>query len=182
MRHDKFDWSGYFEWLVSFTDDREHEDMLPVLSYLWRKEFDWSGLNSLDRNRAMDGVQQREEYAEEFNCIIKEEDLEEPCTLLEMFVRLSRDIENNVTGVPGKERPDIWFWRFLKNLGIDERCTGKGYSKHYLDQVVDKWLKGGITKHGKNSPFPVRYCDGDMRQKDIWMCAMAYVNDVMRYW
>lgn len=182
MRHDKFDWSGYFEWLVEAIDDGEHDDMLPVLSYLWKKEFIWENLNDLDRNRAMDGALLREEYADEYDCYIEEEDLEEPCSVLEMFVRLAIDIENNVTGVPGEERPDIWFWRFLENLGIDDRCTGRGYSKAYLDQAIDTWLSGNISKSGKRSPFRTHSRSIDMREKDIWMQAMAMVNDTIRYW
>lgn len=182
MRYDKFDWSGYFEWLVEQVNDGEHDDMLPVLSYLYKKEFKWENLHRLDSNRAIDGIQMREEYADEFNTPFKDEDKEEPCSVLEMLVRLCINIEAYVTGVPGEERPDIWFWEFLDNLGIDRRCEGRGYDKHYLDQIIDRWLEGKITKHGKHSPFPVRHGGGDMREKDIWMSAMAYVNERMRYY
>lgn len=182
MRHDKFDWSGYFEWLVDIVDDGEHDDMLPVLSYLWKKEFDYSNLKPLDKNRASDGIALREHYAEDYNCKITEEDLEEPCSVLECLVRLAVDIENHVTGIPGEERPDIWFWKFLENLGIDERCEGRGYDKGYLDQCIDTWLDGDISKHGRRSPFRCKNPNVDMKKKDIWMQAMAMVNDRMRYW
>jgi len=180
MRHDRFDWSGYFEWLVNQIDDGEHEDFLPVLSFLWKKEFRWH--NALDRGRAADGIKLREEYADEYDIYWDEEVEEEPCSVLEMLIRLCLDIENNVTGVPGEERPDIWFWEFLENLGIDERCTGRGYDKGYLDHCIDTWLRGNISTNGKHSPFPIHRRGVNQKHKDMWMQAMAYVNERMRYW
>lgn len=149
MRHDKFDWSGYFEWLVDLVDDGEHDDMLPVLSYLWKKEFDYSNLKPLDKNRASDGIALREHYAENYNCKITRADLEEPCSVLECLVRLSIDIEAHVTGIPGEERPDIWFWKFSKTSGstngVKEEDTTKdiwtnaltlGWTVIFLSMVV----------------------------------------------
>ena len=180
MRYDRFDWSGYFEWLVGIIDDGEHDDMLPVLSYLWKKEFVWS--NGMDANRAKKGIDLREEYADIYECRFTCDDRKEPCSVLEMLVRLAMDVENNVVGVPGEERPDIWFWEWLENLKIDDRCTGRGYSKDYHDQCIDNWLDGNISRSGKRSPFPLKHSRANQRDKDIWMQCMAYVNEKMRYW
>ena len=66
MRYEKeFDWAGYFEWLVEIIHgmDDDHEDMLPVLDFLFDKRFEWN--NELDANRASDGKKLRRDYAEE---------------------------------------------------------------------------------------------------------------------
>ena len=86
-------------------------------------------------------------------------------------------VEDDVCGEPGEEDPGRWFWEWLENLGIDERCAGRGYSKDYLDQCIDDWLEGDITKNGKRSPFPVKRKGVDIRKKTLWMQCMAYVNE-----
>ena len=64
MRYGEFDWFGYFEWLVNTVDIGEHEDMLPVLSYLFKKDYIW--YKDLDGTQAMNGVALRKKYANEF--------------------------------------------------------------------------------------------------------------------
>ena len=54
MRYGEFDWFGYFEWLVNTVDIGEHEDMLPVLSYLFKKDYIW--YKDLDGTQAIHGV------------------------------------------------------------------------------------------------------------------------------
>lgn len=182
MKNERFDWSGYFEWLVDWIDDGEHDDMLPVLSYLHKKDFDWSRLKKIDENRASDAVLLRVRYADEFDLLCEDEDLDEEPSVLEVLVRLAIDLEYNITGYPGEERPDIWFWEWLENLEIDGRCTGKGFSKSYLDDKIDTWLSGDISWTGKRSPFPLHHSHVNQKSKDIWGQLMAYVNERIRYW
>lgn len=182
MRYERFDWSGYFDWLVEQVNDGDHDDMFPVLLYLHKKEFDWSRLKSKDENRASDAVLLRIRYADEYDLPCDDEDLDVPPSVLEVLVRLAIDLESNVMGIPGEERPDIWFWEWLENLEIDERCTGKGFDKGYLDNRIDTWLKGDISRTGKRSPFPLYHSHVNQKSKDIWSQCMAYVNEKIRYW
>ena len=175
MRYGEFDWFGYFEWLVNTVDIGEHEDMLPVLSYLFKKDYIW--YKDLDGTQAMNGVALRKKYANEFCPEIDGDFKSKPCSVLEILVALSLAVEDDICGEPGEEDPGRWFWEWLENLGIDERCTGKGYSKDYLDQCIDDWLEGDITKNGKRSPFPVKRKGVDIRKKTLWMQCMAYVNE-----
>lgn len=182
MRYEKaFDWAGYFEWLVEIIHgmDDDHEDMLPVLDYLFDKRFEW--INELDANRASDGKKLRRDYAEEFDQEYTYEVADEDCSVLEMLVRLAMDVEDHITGDPDDPRPWIWFWEWLHNLGIDERCSGEGFSEKYIDQQIDRWLDGKGTRRGRGTPFPLHHFAGDQRSKDIWQQCMAYINEKEAY-
>lgn len=174
---DRFDWGEYFKWLVEQIDDRDRDDMLPVLSYLFKKEYVW--YTDLNATQAMNGVELRDTFASEFGMDSEKAKEERPCSVLELLVSLARTVEYDVYGQPGEEEPSRWFWEWLDNLGIDERCTGKGYSKDYLDQCIDDWLEGDITAKGKRSPFPIKRRGVDMRRKTHWQQCMAYVNEHM---
>ena len=182
MNYEVFDWREYFKWLVNKVRgyDEDYVDFLPVLVYLNEKEYIWN--NKLDENRATDGKLLREEYAYEMGEFCEDEDRDKPCSVLEVLVGLAVHVETHITGIPGEDHPENWFWDWLENLGIDDKCTGKGYDKGYLDQQIDGWLSNDINKRGEGGPFPLRHTAGDQSRKDMWMQAMAYVNEKMRYW
>lgn len=172
--NDRFNWEEYFVWLVEWIDDGDRDDMLPVLSYLFKKEYVW--YTDLNATQAMSSMDLRERFDPDNADEAKEE---RPCSVLELLVALAVDIEENICGVYGHENPARWFWEWLNNLGIDDRCTGRGYSKDYLDQCIDDWLEGDITRSGKRSPFPIKRKGVDQRKKTLWMQCMAYVNENM---
>lgn len=182
MNNEQFDWPGYFQWLVQKVKgyEEDYADFLPVLLFLHKKEYTYT--NRLDANRATDGKLLRNHYADEMGEFLEDEDLDVPPTVLEVLIGLAVHVESHITGIPGEDHPETWFWEWLENLGIDERCTGRGYDKRFLDQQIDAWLNGDITKRGEGSPFPLRHTAGDQRSKDMWMQCMAYVNEKMRYW
>lgn len=177
-----FNWSEYFEWLVNkvngYSEDRV--DYLPVLLFLSKCEYTW--VNELDGNRATDGKLLRVQFADESGCYCEDEDLDIPCSVLEVLVGLSIHVDSRITGVPGEEHADIWFWEWLKNLGIDERCTGAGYDGMYLEQQVKAWMNNDITTRGDGGPFPLRHTAGNQKSKDMWMQCMAYINERIRFW
>ena len=177
-----FDWAGYFDWLVEAVrgNDEEHVDMIPILDYLYDKRFEWE--HPLDRNRVADALLMRRDYADETGSPYPADVKKKDCSVLEVLVRLAMDIENHITGDPENPQPEIWFWQWLENLGIDERCCGEGYDERYLEQQIDNWMEGNITSRGKGGPFRLRHPSGDMRNKDMWGQCMAYINEVERYW
>lgn len=174
MRH-AFDKDGYFEWLVRQIDgySYEHSEMFAVLKYLNQIAFEET--HPLDKNRILDCIEMRREYDDEAS---ERSVKRRSVTVLEVLVRLSIDIETDITGVPGDEAPEIWFWQFVENLGLDEEST-------YEDcvSIVSSWLSGHISASGNGSPFVLHHRSGiDMRTKDVWNAAMMYVNEKIRYW
>lgn len=183
MRHEyMFDWSGYFEWLVEIVrgEDEEYVDLIPVLDFLFDRRFEWH--NTLDRNRVADALLLRRDYAKEEGCAYPADSKEKECSVFEVLVRLAVDVDDHITGDPEDPHPEIWFWKWLENLGIDDRCTGEGYDEEYLEQQISRWLKGDFSSLGKGSPFRLHHRAGDQRKKDMWGQCMAYISEVEHYW
>ena len=102
MDYEVFDWREYFKWLVNKVHgyDEDYVDFLPILVYLNEKEYIWN--NKLDENRATDGKLLREEYAYEMGEFCEDEDLDKPCSVLEVLVGLAVHVETHITGIQCK--------------------------------------------------------------------------------
>lgn len=155
--------SDYFYWLcdrVGYQDGMED-----VLQFLFDHEFTW--INRLDENRAIDGLNLREEFVEE--CDVRGDwDDDNPCSILEMLVALSCRVEDEIIG-----DPDIClFWRMIHHLGLDE--TG---NVDLWRRILDDWLERRIDKDGTGGLFPLQDSIENQRRKDIWAQCMNWLNE-----
>ena len=167
-----FNWEGYWAWLMDIV--KIPSDYSKLGNFLANEQFTW--INPMDGNRADDGIDMRLAYARECGLPIITDDIynEMNCSVLEMLVALCCRIERDITGTPGDDHPEKWFWEFMHNLRIDAESDDI-FDENYVSLVIDTWLNRGFKRNGVGSPFPLRRAFGDQRRKEIWNQAQSYL-------
>lgn len=173
----------YFEWL--YAEVAPLEDLNPVRTYwnllreLYSREFLYFVPN--DDNRAMDGLELRQEF-------LFEEDLDNdpywdelPCSVLEMLVALARRAE-----FEGGSRTEHWFWLFIHNLGLDiftdEFCDQGDSGWHVMVDIAQTAVETlnsrsySYTGHD-GGLFPLVSPEEDQRDVEIWYQLAAYLRE-----
>ncbi len=170
----------YLLWLIESIDPKGAigDYYQPVLEELYFTDFKWSDDFPDDENRAKDGVDLRDKFADLYG--ISRHDLGidwKPCSCLEMMVAIARRIEYEILAIPGHEDVPKWFWMFVRNLGLDPQDMGVE-DLNYVDFCINRWLERKYQKNGNGGIFMVRDNYFDMRKMTIWKQMNAVLNEV----
>lgn len=150
-----------------------------LLSYLFDTPFRWSYKIPTDANRAKDGQLLRDRYANETGDYILYEDKKEACNVLEMLVALSIRIEEDITGDPGNDHPEKWFWTMIRNLRLDD-VTDRRFDERKVLKILDIWMARGFEPDGKGGLFPLKRPNRDQRLVSIWDQMNYYLNENLK--
>lgn len=150
-----------------------------LLSYLFDTPFRWSFKIMSDANRAKDGQLLRDRYANDTGDYILYEDKREPCNVLEMMVALAIRIEEDITGDPGDDHPEKWFWEMIDNLGLDKQ-TDRNFDERMTKKILDIWMLRKFDEDGKGSLFPLKCLPKDQRLLSIWDQMNLYLNENLK--
>lgn len=150
-----------------------------LLSFLFDTEYRWSFKIPTDANRAKDGIMLRDRYANETGDYLTYSDKAEPCNLLEMLVALCIRIEEDITGEPGNDHPEKWFWEIIKNLGL-YGMTDKRFREREAQNIIDIWLRRQYMPDGKGGAFPLSEPAKDQRLVSIWDQMNYYLNEQLK--
>lgn len=172
----------YKRWLY---DRVEFGDSTEVYSGLLQLLFDtnFRYILDMDSNRAVDGQQLRWLFSEDTGyCSYEEIDIlmGSECRVLEMLIGMASKVANEVIGetYKGDRTPD-WFWRFIRNLGLDS-CYGEYLPIEFRAGAVKKlniWMDRKFDYDGFGSIFPLKNPPGDEREVDIMYQMYAYVHE-----
>jgi hypothetical protein len=168
----------YFLYLTDKVFERRRNHNL-LLSYLFDTPFRWSYKIPTDANRARDGQLLRDRYANDTGDYILYEDKKEPCSVLEMLVALCMRVEEEITGEPGNEHPERWFWEIMKNLGLYSMTDGN-FDEGRIITILDIWMKRKFRADGFGGAFPVKGCTKDQRLISIWDQMNLYLNEKLK--
>ena len=171
----------YFEWLVDLVcRDRfsNHFSFNKLLTQLHNTEFIYS--IPLDRNRAHDGIDLRYRFAYEYGYSDEVMDeIERPCSMLEMMVALSIRCEEYIMSDPGVgDRTSQWFWEMIANLGLGAFYDDR-YDEDIVEDVILRFLHRDYEPDGRGGLFRVRHYNVDMRDLEIWRQLMRYLNSIV---
>jgi len=172
----------YFDWLCDIidTDDYCIADYLYLLEELYYTKFFW--ILNRDRNRAEEGLNMRYKYAYEHDIEYDTMDRifnDIPCSVLEMLVALSWDIENRIMFDSDKgDQTGYWFWIMISNLGLDD-LTNDRFNGHYVQNVLSDFMNRNYDKDGKGGIFIIEDPPKDLRDVEIWYQACWYLNSIM---
>lgn len=165
----------YFDWLTAKIGGRvitkRYHDLLLYLSQV---EFRWSNLQGTDSNRADDGIELRNQYMNVY--AVRRTEMREPCSVLEMMVALAIRIEIEITGEPGNDHPERWFWQMIQNLGLD-RFTNASFVKEDVDAILAYWMDRKYDRYGRGSLFPALKSTVDQSTRPIWDQMCSYVSN-----
>lgn len=169
----------YLDWLVArVTSPRQRRSdsvrtYFTITKQLHEKEFFWFVPN--DDNRILDGLELRNEFLADIRYHIGEDDEEwasAGCSVLELLVGLSRRLAD----LDGGE-PRIWFWRMMRNLGLDQLDDQIPYDWEDVDEVLSTFIFRTYERDGRGGLFPLEHPKEDQRKVEIWYQLNAYLME-----
>lgn len=159
---------------ANLPEHRKYSKLLEELSYI---EYKW--YIPLDENRDIDAIDLRKEYLAERNMdfiSLREAFCAYPRSVLEVMAALSRRVEIEITGEPGNDHIERWFWTMIFNLGLD-RFDNQNFNRRNIDKIIEIWLSREFDWNGNRSAFPLRNCQIDQRKIDIYYQMQLYLSE-----
>lgn len=169
----------YFDWLCSIVGER---DRLLLLRSLHERDF--VAVLDKDSNRAMDGMELRDEYFET-NPYYESGALDGPCSVLEMLIGLARRIDFDLKKTDfDRDRTADWFWIMIENLGLEgytdeDFYDGEG-AEFAISETIDTWLSREYLPDGRGGLFPLRWPSADQRDVEIWYQKEQFLKEIDR--
>lgn len=182
MKRDKLK-ELYFNWLTQFVCDSYQSKYYGILlGYLYSKEFRWT--MDFDENCAINGLELREIFYEEKPVGRKYAEmygyLDEPCSILELMVSLSIQIEQKIMTNMVENHTSEWFWRMIDSLGLLDYDDGR-WEEAEVDLILENFLERRYRKDGKGSLFWCKNAKNDMKKVEIWMQMNFYLRDFIEF-
>lgn len=170
----------YFEWLCkTVSGGIQYEDLYyrKLLMRLHSTQFYYSIPRDADRANA--GVNLRWRFICEKNYDPRAlDELEGPCSVLEMMVALAIYCEEHVMDDPSYgDRTGQWFWGMITNLGLGNMSDTR-FDEQYVDNVVTRFLDRKYDPDGKGGLFKIRNCTHDLRKVEIFYQLCWYLNSI----
>ena len=170
----------YFHWLCEMV----HIDQMERSYWLIAKDLHsriFVPIIERDENRAMDGLELRDQFLEnewyarggEFEC--------DECTVFEMLVALAQRMDFETTDMDDdNDRTAYWFWEMIDNLGLDtfdDDSYVELEGQIYVDKIIDEFVEREYDYNGEGGIFPLKHCDRDQREVEIWYQMSAYLYE-----
>lgn len=170
----------YFEWLVDLVCGRrfsKHISYKKLLTHLHSVTFTY--FVPYDINRAEDGVDLRYRYGLIVGHTEIADEIEGPCSVLEMMIALAIRCEEQWMDNPTiGDRTGQWFWEMVATLGLGKMADEK-YDCIYVDEVLERFLNREYEPDGEGGLFRIRNCKFDLRTVEIWKQLCWYLNTLM---
>lgn len=172
---------NYFEWLSDLVCKRRYAREVSfsnLLRYLYNTEFRY--LIPKDENRAEDGIALRYRFAHTIG--LREADvhlyLDEPCNVLEMMIALAIRCEEDIMDNPMiGDRIGQWFWGMITNLGLGSMLNNN-FDERLVEDIIERFLDRNYKPNGEGGLFTIRRCDRDLRDVEIWIQLLWYLNTI----
>lgn len=169
----------FFIWLCGQVDNvsrNPKQTHHKLLKQLYTKEFVWLIPN--DDNRLEDGKDLRREFIhetihDESSLRVDGEWLHFGCSVLELMVGLSRKLAFEAEG-----EPYYWFWRLMKNLGLQRYTDDRRIPRRHIDDILDRLIFRQYDPNGNGGFFPLAGPCDDQRNVELWYQMSAYVSEM----
>lgn len=173
----------YFEWLyriVAPPGTPTYMSYRKLLKYL--HTIDFRVIVDRDQNRAEDGKTMRYHFAldqttDHRDILAIEDELEGPCSVLEMMVALAVKCENFMDDTNYGNRTSQWFWTMIINLGLGPMIDNR-FDYTYVDEKIDIFLDRRYAPDGRGGLFTVPNPHRDLRDVEIWHQMCWYLNTI----
>ena len=168
----------YLDWLYCKIEEKKSYNFKEFIFEIDAVEFHCLIPN--DDNRAEDGLQLRNQFADEQDYDLPDDALSGPCTVLEMLIALATRMDFILFDPAKNRRIPMWFWLFINNLKLqkyvnnEEDATRK---KKFNWIVLNKFAKREYQADGRGGLFPLNSPDSDQRNVEIWYQMMDYIGE-----
>lgn len=161
----------YLDWLMGIVG--MGDEYLYLCDQLLRTDYIFTVGN--DVNRAIEGIQLRQEFEEGYGFV--EELGGKECSVLEMLVELAIRCDGVMFDPAKGERPEYWFWCFMENLKLD-KFTNEEYDAGKIDEIIERFNYRYYNSHGRRGGlFAVKEPRGDLRVTELWYQMMWWLNE-----
>ena len=169
----------YFDWMYNLVCRNRYSKNISfkkIFSYLNDTKFTYS--IRMDSNRSKDGIELRRRYANEFKIANIYDRICGPCSVLEMMIALAIRCEETIMDDENfGDRTDQWFWDMMKNLGLSHMDDDE-FDEEYVSDVITRFLNRDYEPDGRGGLFFVRNCDIDLRDVEIWIQMLWYLDNI----
>lgn len=172
----------YVDWVCTdklYFDLKWLKDYSSLVYYLAEQEFVW--LHPRDENRAIDGLDLRDDFSYETGLYLDgSSGLGPKCSVFEMLAALAIRIENQIMRDPDRgNRSGKWFEEILDNLGF-LNCKNRSWNRR-CEEIIDENLRIFMYRKYRNNKqiliFPLQKCRKSMKNEEIWKQCMTYLNE-----
>lgn len=172
----------YFEWLCSLVTKQRFAKGVSyrsLLLHLHSAPFIY--IMPMDRNRSEDGFDLRRRFSVDqgFEPEYLSSYLDcEHCSVLEMMIALAIRCEETIMldGAYG-DRTGQWFWNMVTSLGLGS-MTDDIYDYDYVEDAIKNFIYRKYKPDGRGGLFTVRGCDEDLREVEIWIQLLWYLDSI----
>ena len=171
----------YFHWLCEMAHiDQENRSYWILAKDLHKRVF--YPIVEHDDNRAMDGLELREQYLSQHG-YYKYLEIPGECTMLEMLLGLAQRMDFETSKPIDEDYQDqtaYWFWEMMDNLGLiefDDDSYVEFEGQIYVDVILDDFLERRYSPNGAGGLFPLRRTKRDQRKVEIWYQMSAYLAE-----
>ena len=75
-------------------------------------------------------------------------------------------------------RTSQWFWQMVTNLGLGS-MSDRLFNEEYVKETINKFMNREFEPDGKGSLFRIRNCQQDLREVEIWMAMLWYLDSLV---
>lgn len=172
----------YFNWLKNTVTKQVYSANFSydkLLYFLYCYDFIPTEDIPKDNNRAIDGLDLRYRFGDEYGYSYDtiNDNINTPCSMLEMMIGLSVRIEETIMDNPqyGNRTPQ-WFWGMVASLGLGKQ-DDKNFDPRYCDDILQRFMNRNYSANGSGGLFTIDNPDCDMRTIEIWWQAARYLNE-----
>lgn len=175
----------YFNWMYDLMcSKRFHKDISYRKLFMTLHDIEFTYSIEKDFNRAEDGIDLRYRFATStYNRYVDEvddivEELDGPCSVLEMLIALAIRCEENIMDDPAYgNRSTFWFWGMIRNLGLSS-TNDERFDKVKVIDAVNIFLNREYAPDGRGGLFTIKNCTEDLRDVEIWVQLCWYLDTI----
>lgn len=172
--------NAYFDWMCELVCKNRFGKGISyrkLLTFLQEVEFTYS--NRRDRSRAEDGVNLRYRFPYECAGVSDiERYIDGPCSVFEMMLALAIRCEETIMDDPAYgDRTGQWFWNMISSLGLSSMEDTR-FDLEEVKKIIVTFLNRDYEPNGKGGLFTIRDCEDDLRQMEIWVQMLRYLQTI----
>lgn len=170
-------WKKYFNWLLKRLKWKK-KNYTKLLHFMFDTPFEV--VLDRDENRLEDGRYLRNHFFLD-NGIVGDF-TDKPVSVLEVLIALADRIDTEYLGNPSDPRPDIIFWEFLCNLGLntsafqDNRIEYPS-NKYRFESIINTFMYRNYAIDGQGGIFPLKNVNFDVADMELWEQMQAYLSE-----
>ena len=169
--------TDYYMWLCDLIWVNQPDRSYWLLAKtMHQKPFYWSVPN--DDNRVYEAKDLREWFCDIYRVDYRDDYFNNTVSMLELIISLAHRCETILEDRPDSISMREWFWRLLKNAGLEKYTDEAFYDLNggfNVDEILNMIIDRTYHRNGKGGLFPLNNYKKDQRRVELWYQMNAYL-------